>query len=310
MSNLWSGRFAGEPDKDVFEFGRSFPFDKRLVEDDITGSLAWAEAIAAAGVLSSAERADIVRVLEALLAEVRADASIVRGDDEDVHAWVERQLVERVGDAGKRLHTGRSRNEQVSVDLRLYLRRRLVAIERLMVRVVAALVTQAEQAGDTLMPAYTHLRRAQPVLAAHWFLSHAAAFRRDAERIAVVSHEADALPLGSGAIAGNSYGIDVPALASRLGFSRVVANSMDAVADRDFVSSFLHAVSLCMVHVSRLAEDIIIFGTEEFGFIELERSDLDRQQPDAAEEEPRSDGAGARQGRAAPSAGSPAFSPR
>jgi argininosuccinate lyase len=269
MSNLWSGRFAGEPDKDVFEFGRSFPFDKRLVEDDITGSLAWAEAIAAAGVLSATERGDIMRTLEALLAEVRADASIVRGDDEDVHAWVERQLVERVGDAGKRLHTGRSRNEQVSVDLRLYLRRRLVAIDRLIVRVVAALVAQAEEAGDTLMPAYTHLRRAQPVLAAHWFLSHAAAFRRDAERIAVVSREADALPLGSGAIAGNSYRIDVVALASRLGFSRVVANSMDAVADRDFVSSFLHAVSLCMVHVSRLAEDIIIFGTEEFGFIEL-----------------------------------------
>ena len=140
---------------------------------------------------------------------MRADASIVRGDDEDVHAWVERQLVERVGEAGKRLHTGRSRNEQVSVDLRLYLRRRLVAIDRLLVRVVAALVAQAEQAGDALMPAYTHLRRAQPVLAAHWFLSHAAAFRRDAERIAAVSREADALPLGSGAIAGNSYGIDV-----------------------------------------------------------------------------------------------------
>jgi argininosuccinate lyase len=269
MSNLWSGRFAGEPDKDVFEFGKSFPFDKRLVEDDITGSLAWAGAIAAAGVLSATERADIVRTLETLLAEVRADASIVRGDDEDVHAWVERQLVERVGEAGKRLHTGRSRNEQVSVDLRLYLRRRLAAIDRLLVRVVAALVGQAEAAGDTLMPAYTHLRRAQPVLAAHWFLSHAAAFRRDAERFAAVAREADALPLGSGAIAGNSYGIDVQALAAALGFSRVVANSMDAVADRDFVSSFLHAVSLCMVHVSRLAEDIIIFGTEEFGFVEL-----------------------------------------
>ncbi len=212
-----------------------------------------------------------MRTLEALLAEVRADASIVRGDDEDVHAWVERQLVERVGDAGKRLHTGRSRNEQVSVDLRLYLRRRLVA-DRSVARAASsrALVAQAEQAGDALMPAYTHLRRAQPVLAAHWFLSHAAAFRRDAERLAAVSREADALPLGSGAIAGNSYGIDVEALARASGFSRVVANSMDAVADRDFVSSFLHAVSLCMVHVSRLAEDIIIFGSEEFGFVDLD----------------------------------------
>jgi argininosuccinate lyase len=269
MSNLWSGRFAGEPDTDVFEFGKSFPFDKRLIEDDITGSLAWAEAIAGARVLSADEHAAIARELTALLAEVRRDPRIVQGDDEDVHAWVERQLVERVGDAGKRLHTGRSRNEQVSVDLRLYLRRRLTAIDRLVVRVVAALVGQAEAAGDALMPAYTHLRRAQPVLAAHWFLSHAAAFRRDAERLAVVAREADALPLGSGAIAGNSYRIDVHALAQRLGFSRIVANSIDAVADRDFVSSFLHATSLAMVHVSRLAEDVIIYGTEEFGFLEL-----------------------------------------
>jgi argininosuccinate lyase len=269
MSNLWSGRFSGEPDKDVFEFGKSFPFDKRLVEDDITGSLAWAEAIAAAKVLSADEHAAIARELTALLGEVRRDPRVVAGDDEDVHAWVERQLVERVGDAGKRLHTGRSRNEQVSLDLRLYLRRRLAAIDRLVVRVVAALVGQAEAAGDALMPAYTHLRRAQPVLAAHWFLSHAAAFRRDAERFAAVAREADALPLGSGAIAGNSYRIDVHALAQRLGFSRIVANSIDAVADRDFVSSFLHATSLAMVHVSRLAEDVIVFGTEEFGFFEL-----------------------------------------
>jgi argininosuccinate lyase len=269
MSNLWSGRFSGEPDKDVFEFGKSFPFDRRLVEDDITGSLAWAEAIAAAKVLSPEEHAAIVRALTALLDEVRRDPRIVQGDDEDVHAWVERQLVARVGDAGKRLHTGRSRNEQVSVDLRLYLRRRLVEIERLIVRVVAALVAQAGQAGDALMPAYTHLRRAQPVLAAHWFLSHAAAFRRDAERFAQVAREADACPLGSGAIAGNSYGIDVQAIATRLGFTRVVVNSIDAVADRDFVSSFLHAAALTMVHVSRLAEDVIIFGSEEFGFLDL-----------------------------------------
>ena len=269
MSNLWSGRFSGEPDKDVFEFGKSFPFDKRLVEDDITGSLAWADAIAAAKVLAPDEHAAITRELNALLAEVRRDPRVVAGDDEDVHAWVERQLVARVGDAGKRLHTGRSRNEQVSVDLRLYLRRRLHAVDQLLVRVVAALVGQAEAAGDALMPAYTHLRRAQPVLAAHWFLSHAAAFRRDVERFAAVAREADALPLGSGAIAGNSYSIDVQALAKRLGFSRIVPNSMDAVADRDFVSSFLHATALTMVHVSRLAEDVIVFGSEEFGFLEL-----------------------------------------
>jgi argininosuccinate lyase len=270
MSNLWSGRFAGEPDKDVFEFGRSFPFDKRLVEDDITGSLAWAEAIAGAGVLTDEERQAIDTALAELLDRVRRDPASVRGDDEDVHAWVERELVVRVGETGKRLHTGRSRNEQVSLDLRLYLRRRLLHVEQLVVRLVGALVAQAESAGDALMPAYTHLRRAQPVLAAHYWLSHAAAFRRDAGRLADARREADALPLGSGAIAGNSWGIDVDRLAARLGFSRVVANSMDAVADRDFVSTFLHAAALCMVHVSRLAEDIIIFGSEEYGFFDLD----------------------------------------
>lgn len=270
MSNLWSGRFAGEPDKEVFEFGRSFPFDRRLVEDDITGSLAWADAIAGAGVLSREEHVAIVGALRGLLDAVERDPSIVTGNDEDVHAWVERQLVERVGDAGKRLHTGRSRNEQVSVDLRLYLRRRIPIATQAVVRLVAALIAQAEAAGDTLMPAYTHLRRAQPILAAHFWLSHAAAFRRDAARLEAARDEADALPLGSGAIAGNSYPIDVQALAARLGFSRIVANSVDAVADRDFVSSFLHAAALTMVHVSRLAEDIIIFGTEEFGFLDLD----------------------------------------
>jgi argininosuccinate lyase len=270
MSTLWSGRFAGEPDKDVFEFGRSFPFDRRLVEDDITGSLAWAEALRDARVLSPSEHASIDAALAELLASVRRDPAIVEGDDEDVHAWVERRLVEAIGEAGKRLHTGRSRNEQVSLDLRLYLRRRLAPVEHSLVRLIAALAGQADGAGDVLMPAYTHLRRAQPVLAAHYWLSHAAAFRRDVGRFADVARETDALPLGSGAIAGNSYGIDVAALARRLGFSRIVANSIDAVADRDFVSSFLHATALAMVHVSRLAEDVIVFGSEEFGFLELD----------------------------------------
>ena len=270
MANLWSGRFSGEPDKDVFEFGRSFPFDKRLVEDDITGSLAWAEAIHRAGVLSADEHQRIARGLTDLLARVRQDPSIVAGDDEDVHAFVERVLIDEVGEIGKRLHTGRSRNEQVSVDLRLYLRRRIPVLQATLTRLIGALVEQAAQAGRTLMPAYTHLRRAQPVLVAHYWLSHVAAFRRDHARLAQVIDEADALPLGSGAIAGNSYAIDTAALASRLGFSRVVVNSMDTVADRDFVSSFLHAVALTMVHVSRLAEDVIIFGSEEFGFFDLD----------------------------------------
>jgi argininosuccinate lyase len=262
MANLWSGRFAGEPDRGVFEFGRSLAFDRWLVEDDIRGSLAWVEAVAAAGAVSPADATAIADGLHGLLDEIRRDASVVDGPDEDVHAFVERKLVERVGEAGKRLHTGRSRNEQVSVDLRLYLMRRIPALQ-------AGLVGHARRAGDTPMPAYTHLRRAQPVLVAHFFLAHVAALRRDHEYFDVARRSADALPLGSGAVAGTSYPLDVGALASRLGFSRVAANSIDASSDRDFVSVFLHACALAMVHLSRLAEDLIVFTSEEFHLFEL-----------------------------------------
>ena len=186
-----------------------------------------------------------------------------------MHSFVERQLIARIGDAGRRLHTGRSRNEQVSLDLRLYLRRRIPLLQQSLAALVGACADQAEQAGDALMPSYTHFRRAQPVLVAHFFLSHAAALRRDAVRLDTASAEADALTLGSGAIAGTSYAIDTAQLARTLGFSRVVGNSMDASSDRDFVASFLYATSLAMVHLSRLAEDLIIFTGEEHGFFEL-----------------------------------------
>ena len=189
--------------------------------------------------------------------------------DEDVHAFVERELSARVGDAGRRLHTGRSRNEQVAVDLRLYLKRRVPLLQRGLRALIAGLADRAVDAGDALMPSYTHLRRAQPVLAAHYFLAHAAALRRDHDRFDGVLAEVDELPLGSGAIAGTSYPIDTAWLASTLGFSRVVANSIDATGDRDFVSTFLHASALTMVHLSRLAEDLILFTSEEFGFFEL-----------------------------------------
>ena len=268
-SHLWSGRFESAPDEEVFRFQASFGFDRRLFEDDVEGSLAWAEALAAAGVLSSA---DAVAIRDALI-EIRQagqdDPGFVAGPDEDVHAFVERQLVERLGDVGRRLHTGRSRNEQVSLDLRLYLRRRLPVLQREVVALVAALADRAAAAGQAMMPAYTHLRRAQPILVAHFLLAHAAAFRRDHARLAAARGEADAMPLGSGAVAGTSYAVDTAALARRLGFSRVVANSIDAAADRDFVASTLHACALIMVHVSRLAEDLIVFTGEEFGYFEL-----------------------------------------
>src|SRR5688572_27303706 len=266
---LWSGRFDTAPDPAAFDFGISFGVDRALFEDDVTGSLAWAEALAAAGVLSSEDARAITSGLQAILEEGRRDPSFVDGPDEDVHSFVERKLVERIGDAGRRLHTGRSRNEQVSLDLRLYVRRRVPELQALVASLVSALADQAAQAGAALMPSYTHLRRAQPVLVAHFFLSHAAALRRDHARLAAAAGEADALPLGSGAIAGTSYPVDTALLAKTLGFSRVVANSMDASSDRDFVASFLFATSLAMVHLSRLAEDLIIFTGEEHAFFDL-----------------------------------------
>jgi argininosuccinate lyase len=272
-TTLWSGRFDAAPDAEVFAYGKSLSVDRRLLEDDIAGSVAWAEALAGAGVLSAADRAAIVSGLADVRAATLADPTLIeRADDEDVHSFVERMLVERIGDAGKRLHTGRSRNEQVSVDFRLYLKRRIPEVQGALASLVDALLAQAESAGQAVMPSYTHLRRAQPVLVAHFMLSHAAAIRRDVERFDDARRESDAMPLGSGAIAGTAYAVDTAALARRLGFSRVVLNSIDASGDRDFVATFLYASAMAMTHLSRLAEDVIILSTEEFGFFEIHDS--------------------------------------
>ena len=215
------------------------------------------------------KRRRLTRALADLLERGRSDPAFVTGADEDVHSFVERLLVERLGDAGRRLHTGRSRNEQVSLDLRLYLRRRIPLLQRGVAAVVEALAAQAASAGDALMPSFTHFRPAQPVLIAHFFLSHAAPLRRDFARLGAARDECDALPLGSGAIAGTAYDIDVDALARDLGFSRIVDNSMDASSDRDFAATFLYASALTMVHLSRLAEDLIILCGDEHHFFEL-----------------------------------------
>jgi argininosuccinate lyase len=273
VTHLWSGRFDEAPDRFLLQFGASFKFDRRLFEDDVRGSLAWAEALSAAGVLNAADAGAIRGGLEEILERGRTDPGFFDAEraaaDEDVHSFVERELVQRIGEAGRRLHTGRSRNEQVALDLRLYLKRRIPIAQQAVAALITTLADQAERSGNALMPSYTHLRRAQPVLVAHFFLSHAAALRRDHIRFDTVLDELDELPLGSGAIAGTSYGIDVHALARTLGFSRVVANSIDATGDRDFVASYLFSAAMAMVHVSRLAEDFILFTSEEFGFFEL-----------------------------------------
>jgi argininosuccinate lyase len=269
MTTLWSGRFAAEPDPAALEWGSSFAFDRRLFEDDVTGSAAWVRAIANAGVLPREEAHQLEAALHALLERGRKEPAFVAGPDEDVHSFVERMLVEQLGDAGRRLHTGRSRNEQVSVDLRLYLRRRIRLLQRGIALVVEALANRAESAADALMPAFTHFRPAQPVLVAHFFLAHVAALRRDVQRLEAARDESDALPLGSGAVAGTAYAIDVAALARDLGFSRIVPNSIDASSDRDFAASFLYACTMTMVHLSRLAEDLIILSGDAHRFFEL-----------------------------------------
>jgi argininosuccinate lyase len=267
--HLWSGRFDAAPDPAAFDFGVSFPVDRRLFEDDVAGSLAWADALVHCGALSSADGGAIRGGLAAILEQGRQHPDWIAGPDEDVHSFVERQLVERIGDAGRRLHTGRSRNEQVSLDLRLYLRRRIPLLQSKLRALIATIATQAERAGAALMPSYTHMRRAMPVLVAHYLLSHVAALRRDHDRLEGARGEADALPLGSGAIAGTGYAVDVDRMATALGFSRVVANSMDASSDRDFAVGFAYACTLAMAHLSRIAEDFILFTSEEFGFFDL-----------------------------------------
>jgi argininosuccinate lyase len=267
--HLWSGRFDTAPDASTFEWGSSFSFDRRLFEDDVTGSLAWARGLARAGVLKADDARAIEAALTSILERGRSEPSFVDGPDEDVHSFVERQLIERVGDAGRRLHTGRSRNEQVSLDLRLYLKRRIPGLQQAVAGTIGALHAQAVAAGDALMPAFTHFRPAQPVLVAHFLLAHVTPLRRDYDRLAGAAQEADALTLGSGAVAGTSYDIDVSALARDLGFSRIVANSIDASSDRDFAVTFIYACALTMVHLSRLAEDLIILCGDEHRFFEL-----------------------------------------
>jgi argininosuccinate lyase len=267
--HLWSGRFDSAPDPAAFDFGVSFPFDRRLFEDDVTGSLAWAAALERAAAIDGDDARKIIQGLTEILEHGRSDPSWVSGPDEDVHSFVERQLVDRIGDAGRRLHTGRSRNEQVSVDMRLYLRRRIPRLQEKLRAAINAFADQADQAGNALMPSYTHMRRAMPVLVSHFLLSHIAPLQRDHARLSAVRDEADALPLGSGAIAGSGYAVDTRFLAAELGFSRIVTNSMDASSDRDFSAGFLNTVALAMVHLSRIAEDFILMTGEEFAFFGL-----------------------------------------
>jgi len=267
---LWGGRFTGVTDAGFARFNRSFGFDRRLLAADVRGSVAHAEGLRAAGVLTGDEAESITRGLQMILERAAADALYL--DDaaaEDVHSFIEARLIEMIGDAGRKLHTGRSRNDQVATALRLWLRGE---IDRTVASVRAAqgaLLDLAAAHREAIIPGYTHLQRAQPVLWAHWCLAYFEMLARDRERLSEVRRRVNVLPLGAAALAGTSYPINREGVARALEFDGVARNSLDAVSDRDFCVEFAGAASLVMAHLSRLAEDVIIYATTEFGFIEL-----------------------------------------
>lgn len=267
---LWGGRFTGESDPAFAAFNRSFAFDLRLFEADVQASLAYCGALQRAGIISLTEASAITSGLEKIKENAKssvdyfADASV-----EDVHTFVEARLVELIGDPGRKLHTGRSRNDQVATDFRLWMRQAIDEVTLRLSETQSALLDFAEANRQIVVPGYTHLQRAQPVLLAHWCLAYFEMLARDRERIGDVRQRVNIMPLGSAALAGTSFPIDRETLARELGFAGVSNNSLDAVSDRDFCVEFLSACSLVMVHLSRLAEDIIIYSTSEFGFFEL-----------------------------------------
>lgn len=267
--NLWGGRFTGTADAGFAEFNCSFGFDRRLFEADLRASGAHCLGLLGAGVLSQEEATAVTTALQKILERARADKKYFEQPAEDIHSFVEARLVELIGETGRKLHTGRSRNDQVATDLRLWLRKAVDDARKQLRSVQEALLNLAESYRDAIIPGYTHLQRAQPVLFAHWCLAYFEMFARDGERLVDVRKRVNVLPLGSAALAGTSYPIDREAVARELGFASVSRNSLDAVSDRDFCVEFLAACSLIMTHLSRLAEDIILYSTTEFGFIEL-----------------------------------------
>jgi argininosuccinate lyase len=268
--NLWGGRFTEKPDAVFAEFNNSFKFDRRLFKADVRAGIAHAEGLFGAGVLTRLEAEKIKNGLQTLLKRADFDRNYFNDtNSEDVHSFIEAKLVQLIGETGKKLHTGRSRNDQVATAFRLWLREEITEISMLVRELQKALVDAAERQKEAVLPGYTHLQRAQPVLWAHWCLAYYEMLVRDRERLDETWRRTNVLPLGSAALAGTSYEIDRESVARELGFEGVTANSLDAVSDRDFAVEFVGACSLVMVHLSRLAEDLILYASSEFQFIEL-----------------------------------------
>lgn len=267
---LWGGRFTQQADAKFKYFNDSLRFDYRLAIQDIEGSIGWAKAIQSVGILTESELEQLIAALKEVRAEVEPNLAIILKDDaEDIHSWVESKLIEKVGDLGKKLHTGRSRNDQVAVDIKMWCKVQAVALQERIRALQERLVSVAEENQNSVMPGYTHLQRAQPVTFAHWCMAYYEMLERDFSRLADANKRMSTCPLGSGALAGTAYGIDRDLLARNLGFDEATRNSLDSVSDRDHILELLSTASISMVHLSRFAEDLIIFNSGESGFLEM-----------------------------------------
>ena len=269
---LWKGRFSKASTTSADEFNASIEFDQRLYKEDITGSIAHAKMLAKQGIIAEEESQLIIKTLQEILADIEAGKVEFTIESEDIHMNIETLLTERIGQTGKKLHTARSRNDQIAVDIRLYLKKETAAIDSCLSQLLDALEKLAKEHTDTVMPGYTHLQRAQPVTLAYHLLAYYQMFSRDRERFADCLKRVDRLPLGSGALAGTTYDTDRQFLAEELGFASVLPNGMDAVADRDFAIEFINCCAVSMMHLSRFCEELILWSSVEFSFVEIDDS--------------------------------------
>ena len=270
MAQLWGGRFTKQTDQLVFDFNASITFDKRLFHEDVTGSIVHATMLAKQGILTEEERKSIVEGLTGILEDVDDGTLAIDETQEDIHSFVEATLIDRIGDAGKKLHTGRSRNDQVALDMRLYTRARVAETDGLLKKLLEAILDTMENNLDTYMPGFTHLQKAQPITLAHHYGAYFEMFKRDRQRLTDIYKRMNYCPLGAGALAGTTYPLDREYTARLLRFEGPTLNSIDSVADRDYLIEFLSALSTIMMHLSRFSEEIIIWNSNEYQFVELD----------------------------------------
>ena len=270
MAQLWGGRFTKGTDKEVYAFNASINFDKRLIDVDIKGSIVHAKMLAKQNIISDADKDSIINGLNSILSDVKSGNILITEEYEDVHSFVEANLIERIGDAGKKLHTGRSRNDQVALDMRLYTRDTVLKTKSLLITLLSEINNVMKENIDTYMPGFTHLQKAQPVTLAHHFGAYFEMFKRDVLRLTDIYERMNYCPLGAGALAGTTYPLDREFVAENLGFLAPTANSMDSVSDRDYLIEYLSALSIIMMHLSRFCEEIIIFNSNEYRFVEID----------------------------------------